>query len=124
MDKELFNQLKNASDVNKINKNTDLYLDESKNRLRKIFEKKIKTSFIGALAKFEEFFGQIWGHGKKDSECTKEQIKLKNLWEKCRTEVLNNGNNQLRAIELELHQYEIDWLRYKLKLGVIGNVKE
>ena len=38
------------------------YLDESKRRLGKIVETKLKTSFIGALSQFEQEFGFLWGH--------------------------------------------------------------
>jgi hypothetical protein len=56
--------------------------------------------FIGALARFEEFFGAAWGpRPARAEECTPDQLAWREVWERCRTEVLNNGNNQNRAVE-------------------------
>jgi hypothetical protein len=82
----------------------------SKERLSRIIEKKLQTSFIGAISQFETFFGSLW------SGNTAEQRKLKELWEQCRTKVLNNGNNQIRALMLELSQYNVEWNMYHMEL--------
>jgi len=91
--------------------NRKRYLESSRLRLLKTLERKIRTSFIGALATFETLFGHMWGHGKKDSQCTPQQRAMRETWEQCRTEVLNNGNTQLRAVKSELQQYDVDWQR-------------
>ena len=93
------------------------YEENSKKRLSKIIETKLKTSFIGALSHFEENVGLLWGHGA-DSELTEEQEFMKEVWEKTRTSVLNNGNNQIRACKFEIDQYQIHWNRYQMKLPV------
>lgn len=58
-------------------------------------EKRIQTTMIGALAKFEENFGHLWGIDKND-DLTDKELYFNNLWEKTRVAILNNGNNQLR----------------------------
>ncbi len=45
----------------------------SARRLGVIFQKKIKTSFIGALAAFQKYFGHLWGDGKAISSLTAEE---------------------------------------------------
>jgi len=89
------------------------YENDSKVRLFKITSTKIKTAFIGALSAFEQSFGQIWGHRLHDSELTKEQLMWKEIWENCRTSILNNGNHQIRAVENEMSQYMISWNRHQ-----------
>lgn len=90
------------------------YLEESKKRLEKIIEKKIKTTFIGAIAAFEETFGKLWGIDKDEEDLTDKEIQYNNLWELVRTKILNNGNNQIRAIKNELEHNTIKWNRYTL----------
>jgi succinate dehydrogenase/fumarate reductase flavoprotein subunit len=90
------------------------YLEDSKKRLNNICEKKIKTAFIGAIAAFEEYFGKLWGINKELKELSKDEQKYNKLWEQVRIKILNNGNNQLRALKNELEQYTIKWNRYNL----------
>jgi hypothetical protein len=94
------------------------YKDASKRKLANTIEKKIKTTFIGAIAQFENFFGKEWGHGKTDDEKTELEAIAYEIWQQCRTVILNNGNNQIRAIENELEQYDIKWNRHQVNLEV------
>jgi hypothetical protein len=91
--------------------------ETSKTRLLGITKTKLKTSFVGALAKFETYFGSLWGHGKPRTECTETQLHNREVWDQCRTEVLNNGNSQIRAMESELDQYTISWDRCQTLLS-------
>src|SRR5687767_13493781 len=75
------------------------YAEESRKRLDKIISTKMNTTFIGALSSFEKNFGFLWGQGKKDADRTDEEKQLNQIWQNIRTEVLNNGNNQLRALK-------------------------
>lgn len=86
---------------------------DSKKRLQRILERKLKTSFIGALSKFEAVFGRLWGHGKDRADLTESEIRFRSLWELARTEVLNNGNNQIRAVQQELDLYTINFDGYQ-----------
>jgi len=89
------------------------YESDSKTRLFKITSTKIRTAFIGALSAFEQNFGDLWGHRLQDSELTEEQLKWREIWEECRTSILNNGNHQIRAVENEMSQYLISWNRHQ-----------
>jgi hypothetical protein len=100
------------------------YKEESKKRLQGIVEKKIQTSFIGALSSFEEFFGFLWGNDKYPlTEEQKELLEVLqkqgfnvdyfyDIWQNARTNALNNGNSQIRAIRQEFVNYTINWERY------------
>ena len=94
------------------------YKAESKDRLSKILKKKIQTTMIGALSTVEENFGFLWSNGS-DQPLTKDQELMKNLYNKIRSEILDRGNNQARNIDAELAQYDIEWLRYQIKMPVI-----
>lgn len=91
---------------------------DSKNRLRRIMEKKFKTSFIGAISKFETVFGRLWGHGKDYGQLTENEKKFRLLWEQVRGEILNNGNNQIRAMQQEIELYDIIFNGYQSLLTV------
>jgi hypothetical protein len=78
---------------------------------------------IGALSTIEDNFGFLWQ--TKDGKLTKEQELMKDLYNKVRSEILDKGNNQARNIDAELSQYEVEWLRYSMKIPVISpNDKE
>lgn len=86
--------------------------EDSKLRLQKNVQTKIKTSFIGAIAQFEMTFGHLWGHGQKEALTERQQDWL-DAWNECRDAILTKGNNQVRGIESELKQYIVEWVRYK-----------
>jgi hypothetical protein len=97
------------------------YKADSKERLSKILKKKIQTTMIGALSTIEENFGFLWN--SPDGKLTKEQEAMKNLYNKIRSDILDKGNNQARNIDAELAQYDIEWLRYSIKMPVIQQPK-
>jgi hypothetical protein len=68
-------------------------------KLLSSIEKRFKTTMIGSLARFEEAFGYLW------EEPSDKQDMFDRLWEDTRNNVLNNGNNQLRAAIDELADY-------------------
>lgn len=90
----------------------------SKKQLMNNLQKKIKTTMIGALSSFEAGFGNLWGHGLPTEELTETQKENRELWEEVRTEVLNKGNNQLRAAMDEIAQYTLQWNRFSMDLVV------
>jgi hypothetical protein len=99
------------------------YKADSKDRLSKIIKKKIQTTMIGALSAIEENFGFLWN--SNDGKLTKEQEMMKALYNKLRSEILDKGNNQARNVDAELAQYEVEWLRYSMKIPVISKpIKE
>lgn len=98
------------------------YNIESRDRLAKILKKKIQTTMIGALSTIEENFGFLW-NSTSTEPLTAEQEEMKNLYNKVRSEILDKGNNQARNIDAELAQYEVEWLRYSIKMPVIQKPK-
>lgn len=96
------------------------YKSDSKDRLSKILKKKIQTTMIGALSTIEENFSFLWNN-ESGEPLTKDQETMKNLYNKVRSEILDRGNNQARNIDAELAQYEVEWMRYQVKIPVINN---
>ena len=88
------------------------YLDECRQRLSNIAEKKMKTTFIGALDAIERMFGDIWGADIDEKDRNKEEKENFELWQDLRTEILNNGNTQLRGLLNEISQHVVEWKRY------------
>ena len=104
---------KQMSEYKKIRENK--YKADSKDRLSKILKKKIQTTMIGALSAMEENFGFLWDSRNP----TPEQQRMKDLYNKMRSEILDKGNNQARNVDAELAQYEVEWLRYSIQMPVI-----
>jgi hypothetical protein len=94
------------------------YSQSSKDKLAAVLERKFQTTFIGALSIFEELFGFLWGHGKEVGQLTAQEKEFRKKWEEVRTLVLNNGNNQYRAVINELQQYIVTWQGYHMQLPV------
>jgi hypothetical protein len=96
--------------------NEEKKLEACRKRLDKIVTTKIRTSFVGALAKFEEDFGFLWGHNKSIEQLTPEEKEMRELWDQTRTAVLNNGNNQLRGAQTEISMHVVSWNRYTMEM--------
>jgi len=95
------------------------YKADSKDRLSKILKKKIQTTMIGALSSIEENLGFLWE--ENNPKFTPED--MKNIYNKIRSEILDKGNNQARNIDAELSQYEVEWLRYSIKIPIMQQPK-
>jgi hypothetical protein len=95
------------------------YKAESKDRLSKILKKKIQTTMIGALSSIEENLGFLWNEDNPKIS----KAEMTQIYNKIRSEILDKGNNQARNVDAELAQYEVEWLRYSIKIPVIQNPK-
>lgn len=95
------------------------YKVESKDRLSKVLKKKIQTTMIGALSTIEENLAFLWE--QDNTKFSKED--MKNLYNKIRSEILDKGNNQARNIDAELSQYDVEWLKYSVKIPFVQQQK-
>ena len=85
----------------------------SKEKLRLNLEKKIRTTMIGLIDKIEKYFGEDWGHGLKEEECSDNQLDKYEIWQQCRQEMLDLGNKQIRASSSELDLYDVEFKGYQ-----------
>jgi len=92
--------------------------NSSKERLKEIASKKVKTTMIGALSAIEKKMGFLW---ENDSE---QAVEFRQLYESIREEILTIGNNQMRNLSEELNQYTVEWQRYRMNLPVIKRNSE
>lgn len=81
--------------------------EKSRTRLSKEVKKRIETTMIGALASIEKYFGDLWCHNC--DERSPRQALLKNAYEVLRSEILDRGNKEIREIQAELQDYDIEW---------------
>lgn len=88
------------------------FKDKSKERLSSVIKKKIQTTMIGSISSIEDHFGFLW-----DGD-TEQHKQMQEVFQKIRSEILDKGNHQARNIDVELSQYEIEWLRNTLHLQV------
>ena len=100
-----------------MNSKDDLLKEKSKDRLTKNCKKKVQTTMIGALSSIEDHLGFLWGH-KSDEALSEEQEKMRQLYEELRSEILDKGNTQMRNIDAELTQYDINWNRYQYQIPI------
>lgn len=70
-----------------------------------ILTKRFQTTMIGALYRFEEDFGYLWGQDKDDNSLTESEKRFRLKWENTRNEILNNGNNQLRKCISDMQRF-------------------
>ena len=103
--------------------NQDRYELYSKKKLISNIEKKFKTTMIGALARFEDVFGFLWGMNSERA-LTKNEQEWFDKWQIVRTEILNNGNNQLRACLDEIAQYTMTCNQYQTQFIIQGKQDE
>ena len=99
----------------------DIVKEKSKDRLKAAVQKRIKTTMIGSISSIEKIFGDLWGH-----ECefrTAEQEELYQVFVELRTEILDNGNLQIRSFENDLQAYEVEWTGYHLEIPILHKRK-
>lgn len=96
------------------------HLELSKQNLIQNLKKKLNTIMIGAIAQFEKHFGKEWGYGKEDKDCGEQENSQFDIWEKCREEVLDLGNKQIRAAIKEIERYNVDLKGNTVKLPMRG----
>jgi len=92
--------------------------DVSYESLLKYAKKKVQTTMIGSLSDIESFFGFLWGFGEPDPQLSEEQKHMKEIFEEVRAKILDRGNTQIRDLELEFVNYEINRKKYFIKLPV------
>tara|TARA_B100000676_G_scaffold141614_1_gene140256 strand:+ start:23158 stop:23565 length:408 start_codon:yes stop_codon:yes gene_type:complete len=91
----------------------------SRETLFKSSKKKIQTTMIGALSTIEEGFGFLWGFDPDgDTELTEEQRHLKEIYEEARAKILDRGNTQIRNLEIEFSNYDINRKKHYINLPV------
>lgn len=75
-------------------------------RLRFYVEKRLQTTMIGAISKFEDNFGHLWGHDiENEEDLTPAQLEYSDLWERTRNQVLNQGNAQIRNLKDDFYKW-------------------
>lgn len=95
----------------------DIFNERSKTRLKKEIKKKIQTTMIGSLSSIEKYFGFLWGE-ESDDELTKDQIRMRDIFEDMRTEILDKGNIQIRNADAEIESYDVTWNKYQMNLPI------
>lgn len=102
-----------------------IYKEKSRERLKKIINKKFMTTIIFPLSEFEQGFGYLWGHQKPFKLLTEEEKQYRKIWEDVRENILRNGKKQRENSLKEIDMNEINWLRYNTYFKPVANdVKE
>lgn len=89
--------------------------EHDKNKLKREIISRIKTVMIGAVASIENHLGELWGF-KEKRQLTRVEEELVDKFTALRKEILDRGNNEIRAITNTLETYDIDYVGYVLEL--------
>ena len=105
---EILNKMSNLAKAQRaIHK--DNWKQKSRERLDKIVKTKMTTLMIGSLDAIEKAFGELWNDGapvnESERQCQKEWLLL-------RQTILDLGNKQIRAMQKEIQQYDVEWNKY------------
>jgi vacuolar-type H+-ATPase subunit H len=93
-------------------------IQDSRDRLKRIANKKFRTCFISALAEFENTFGfELWGHNLPEDKLTPEQKANRIRWEQIRKNILDKGNAQARALGMEIDLHRVEFEGYHMDFG-------
>lgn len=91
-------------------------MERSKTKLARDIKKRIETTMIGALASVEKYFGEFWG--MYSAEKNDEQLRVEELYEELRSEILDKGNAQIRNIQAEIQNYDVLWQKYHINMPI------
>ena len=84
----------------------------------RLMKKKVQTTMIGAIARFEENFGHLWGHFKDPNDpLTEQEEKFADMWDYKRNQILNQGNSQIRNLDKDLENVVGGVTRYQYNFG-------
>jgi hypothetical protein len=81
---------------------------QDKNKLRRGVSISIRTAMVGAIAAFEEEFGELWGQNKQHNERTPEEKAMFQKWQGVRTEIFDKGNRCLNIAIGHLNKFFIN----------------
>jgi len=98
------------------NRKRDILNERSKIRLKKEARKKIQTTMIGSLSSMEKFFFFFFGEDSDD--LTQDQMRMRDIFEDMRTEILDKGNIQIRNMDSEIETYDVIWNKYHINLPI------
>jgi len=102
--------MNNGSDYRHLNESNKKFRQQINkkrgiNDIAQIAERCLKTTMIGSLSKFEDFFGDLWGEFKdEDIPLTPEEEKMLRKFEECRKSVLDLGNAEIRRLHSMIGQ--------------------
>lgn len=87
------------------------------NYLTYLASKKIETTMIGALSRFEESFGNLWGHHKREDEpLSDKELQMEDLWNFTRNSILDHGNKQIRSLASDIKKMQGPDIKFNYKL--------
>lgn len=85
-------------------------------KLIKFCQTKVRTTMIGALAAFEKNFESVLSSLSKE-----DQDLIKEAFSKTREEILDLGNQQIRAVDHEIQKHDVSKRVYSFIFKVKGD---
>lgn len=99
-------------------KSEERKIKNAKRRLFSCLKRRLMSSFIGALERFEIEFGkELWQHGEHHSRLDEDGMYYREKWSRCRDSILENGNDQIDAVVDEISRLSV--LEYKISTNFL-----
>jgi hypothetical protein len=89
-------------------------IQRSRDKLRALVSKRIRTTMIGALAAVEENLKEYWTP-EDGEDATPEQERLYSMFQQIRSVILDNGNNQIRLLEQDIDNFTVEARKYHME---------
>jgi len=90
--------------------------EQTRDRLIKFCQTKVRTTMIGALAAFEKNFSEMM-----DSLEERDSEKIKECFTRTRESILDLGNQQIRGIDHEIKKHDVSKRVYSVIFKVKGD---
>ncbi len=100
---------------NKVNKSEEKRTDVAREVLEKEITRRLRTVMIGAISSLENNFGFLFAFNE-NRERTDEEMECLDIFNKTRSEILDRGNAQIRAVQDALDLYDISLAKKSISL--------
>lgn len=108
MDNEDFFKNKELAEKNKVEL-LEKRKQASKEQLKAVLTKHMKTVMIGSVCAIEQDYGELWGSDVDEKDLSEDHIAEFKLWQEVRKRILDLGNLHIRKCLDELEDYEINY---------------
>lgn len=87
--------------------------NSAKNELKNKAKTYITTTMIGAIEAVEKGFGFLWAGDSEDAKF------MQKRFVEVRKSILDKGNKQIKSIDSDINEYEVDTMRFVTNFPVI-----
>ena len=82
-----------------------------------MLKRRFTTVFVGAVAKIEQYFGELWGEHLEleEEDMTPEQLKWYKKFLDARELIFDQGNHELHQCMSDSEMYDMEYMRQETR---------